>query len=434
MMDRDLETTTIDTAVVGGGLAGLVAATTAARQGRRTVLFEPHPLGGRARCDDRNGFIFDRGPRALYLGGAARPILDELGVDTSAGGTPAVRDAQGRLGGRLHLLPQGPWSLLRTTLLRPAEKPRFAKLLAALPRLDPHALTGQSFGTFLADQRLSPTAADVVRMVARVATYAGDTDEVDAGAVVANLQLALGEGVRYLDGGFQALVDGLEAAAWAAGMELRTVAVESVRAATSDTPASVSTAEGDVVRAGTVVIATGSPAAAEALLGTSIAGVDGLTAPVTAACLELGLRRPPRHQVVFGIGEPLYLSTHCPPARLAPAGGSVVHLLRNHRHDEVLEAREQKAWLRAAAAQAGVGDDDVVEERFLAEMMVSGGLPTAAGGGLAGRPLVSDPARPDVALAGDWVGPVGLLADAAVASGRAAGMAAASRLVAVTVP
>lgn len=258
-MDRDPETT-IDTVVVGGGLAGLVAATTAARHGRRTVLFEPHPLGGRARCDDRNGFTFDRGPRALYLGGAARPILDQLGVDTSAGGTPAVRGSQGRLDGRLHLLPQGPWSLLRTTLLRPMEKARFAQFLATLPRLNPATLIGQSFGAFLADQRLSPTAADVVRMVARVATYAGDPDEVDAGAVMANVQLALGDGVRYLDGGFQALVDGLAAAARAAGVEVRTAGVESVQVSERGRPASVVvTAGGDVVAAGTVVVAAGPP-------------------------------------------------------------------------------------------------------------------------------------------------------------------------------
>lgn len=252
--------------------------------------------------------------------------------------------------------------------------------------------------------------------------------------MVANVQLALGDGVRYLDGGFQALVDGLAAAAAAAGVEVRTTRVESVQPAGTGAPASVSTADGGVVHAGTVVVAAGSPASAEGLLGTPISGADGLTGPITAACLELGLRRPPRHQVVFGIGEPLYCSTHCPPAQLAPPGHSVVHLMRNHGHDESLEPAEQRAWLHDAAAQAGVDADDVVEQRFLAEMVVSGGLPTAEGGGLAGRPPVIDPNRPGVVLAGDWVGPVGLLCDAAVASGRAAGLAATSRPASVAVP
>jgi phytoene dehydrogenase-like protein len=63
---------TADVVVVGGGLAGLVAATTAARAGRRVVLLEGHDLGGRAQVDRRNGFAFNRGPRALYRDGAAR--------------------------------------------------------------------------------------------------------------------------------------------------------------------------------------------------------------------------------------------------------------------------------------------------------------------------------------------------------------------------
>lgn len=427
-MDAEDSMKAIDTLVVGGGLAGLVAATTAARAGQRVVLLDPRPLGGRARCDQRGDYTFNRGPRALYLGGAATPILEALGVDTSAGGTPPVSGARGRLDGVLHLLPQGPGSLLRTSMLRPGEKLRFARLLAGLPRVEAAALAGTSFGDFLGDQRLSPTAADVVRMIARVATYTADPDQVDAEAVVTNVQLALGEGVRYLDGGFQSLVDDLQRASQIAGVEVRPIGAASVRGAGGpDTPASVTTTDGSVTHAAAVVVAAGSPNSAAGLLGAPVVGADRLTAPVTIASLELGLRKPPRHTVVFGVGEPLYLSTHCPPARLAPEGHAVVHVMRNHHSNEALNPEEQRAWLRAAATQAGVTDDDVVEERFLAEMVVSGGLPTAAGGGLAGRPTVTDPARPGVLLAGDWVGGEGLLADAAVASGAEAGNRAAAR-------
>ncbi len=414
----------IDVIVVGGGLAGLVAAATAARSGRRVVVLDPHRLGGRARVDDRKGFRFNRGPRALYLGGAGRPILDSLGVDTRAGASPAVPQSQGRHQGELRLLPQGPGSLMRTPLLRPAEKVRVGLLLTKFPKLDTKALAGTSFGAFLAEQHLGPTAADLVRMLARVATYAAEPDAADAGAVVGNMQLALAEGVRYLDGGFQAIVDGLQAAAAKAGVEFRAVAATSVQPGGSAPPV-VHTAQGPI-SAASVVLATGTPAAAANLLGAPILGAELLTAPVTAACLELGLRRSPRYPVVFGIGEPLYLSTHCPPAKLAPPGHAVVHVMRNHAADEPLEHHEQRAWLWAAAQQAGVTEDDVVEQRFLAEMVVTGGMPTAVGGGLPGRPAVSSPERPGILLAGDWVGAVGLLADAAVASGAVAGQHAAA--------
>ena len=416
----------VDVIVVGGGLAGLVAAATAARSGQRVVVLDSHPLGGRARVDDRNGFRFNRGPRALYLGGAARPILDSLGVDTRAGASPVVPQSQGRHQGELRLLPQGPGSLLRTPLLRPAEKVRVGRLLTTFPKLDTKALAGTSFGTFLAEQKLGPTTADLVRMLARVATYVAEPDTADAGAVVANMQLALAEGVRYLDGGFQVIVDGLQATAIKAGVEFRTVAATSVHAGGGSALPVVHTAQGPI-SAASVVLATGTPAAAANLFKAPIIGADLLSAPVTAACLELGLRRPPRYPVVFGIGEPLYLSTHCPPAKLAPPGHVVVHVMRNHAADETLGHHEQRAWLWAAAQQAGVTEDDVVEQRFLAEMVVTGGMPTASGGGLPGRPAVSSPERPGILLAGDWVGPVGLLADASVASGAAAGQHAVTR-------
>jgi len=44
---------------------------------------------------------------------------------------------------------------------------------------------------------------------------------------------------------------------------------------------------------------------------------------------------------------------------------------------------------------------------------------------VAGRPPVAVPGRPGVHVAGDWVGPRGLLADAALSSGAEAGRAAA---------
>jgi predicted NAD/FAD-dependent oxidoreductase len=71
------------------------------------------------------------------------------------------------------------------------------------------------------------------------------------------------------------------------------------------------------------------------------------------------------------------------------------------------------------------GDDrEVLHERYLHRTVVTHGAPTAAGGGLTGRPSVDALGLPGVYLAGDWVGAEGLLADAAAASGIAAARAA----------
>jgi phytoene dehydrogenase-like protein len=66
----------------------------------------------------------------------------------------------------------------------------------------------------------------------------------------------------------------------------------------------------------------------------------------------------------------------------------------------------------------------VVTSRFLPRMVVAGAAPIAARGGLGGRPPADGTGLPGIYLAGDWVGPAGLIADAALASGQAAALRA----------
>src|SRR5262245_23125849 len=106
-----------DVAVVGGGLAGLAAATLLARAGRSVVVLERSgQLGGRGRTRAQHGFLFNVGPRALYRGGAAYSVLRELEVPF-AGRPPAVGQALGLTDDAEHRLPAGPWSLLSTRMM-----------------------------------------------------------------------------------------------------------------------------------------------------------------------------------------------------------------------------------------------------------------------------------------------------------------------------
>ena len=98
----------------------------------------------------------------------------------------------------------------------------------------------------------------------------------------------------------------------------------------------------------------------------------------------------------------------------------MVHVMRYGAR----EARLDRAELRTFARLAGITDDHIVEERFLAGMVVTHLLPRPEAG-LAGRPGVTVARAPGMYLAGDWVGPSGWLADAAMASGQHAGMLAA---------
>ncbi len=164
----------------------------------------------------------------------------------------------------------------------------------------------------------------------------------------------------------------------------------------------------------------------EVVLGRDPGWVDGAGPAIHASCLDLGLRRPPTRGILFGVEEPLYLSTHTPPAALAPAGASLVQVMRNHRPGEELDHDEVRAELWAHAARAGIQRDDVVVDRYLHRLTVTHGLPLAERGGRPGRPPVAVRGEPGLFVAGDWVGDRGVLADAAAASAsRAAELAVA---------
>ena len=46
-------------------------------------------MGGRARTENIDGFYFNQGPHALYLGGAGAKILRELGIKYTGNPPPS---------------------------------------------------------------------------------------------------------------------------------------------------------------------------------------------------------------------------------------------------------------------------------------------------------------------------------------------------------
>ena len=68
--------------VVGGGMAGLVAATYLAKAGQIVTLFEKGPkLGGLVNSYERNGFTYDGGIRSIENSGMIFPMLKDLGIE-----------------------------------------------------------------------------------------------------------------------------------------------------------------------------------------------------------------------------------------------------------------------------------------------------------------------------------------------------------------
>jgi phytoene dehydrogenase-like protein len=408
-----------DVVVVGAGLAGLAAGATAARAGRRVLIVDGHSAGGRARTDERNGFRFNQGAHALYLGGHAERVLGDLGIGMPPGAPPST-DQWGVAGDVVSPLPFSAGKALRSTLLDTVGKAQLARFVFALRSVDPSTLADRSAEAWLTGLGLRTGATAILRTLAHVATYADDLTAISADAVAAQIKLAISHGVRYLDGGWQVLVDGLQHSARQAGAEVR-VDAPVLLVAAGDDGTRVVLADGTAITARASVLALGSPGAASAVLHEP-PDWEPVGPPTTVACLDLGLRQLPPKQVVFGVGEPLYLSMHAPAAKLAPPGHALVHLMRYGARDAATDRSE----LWALARTAGIREDDVIEQRFLARMIVTSAIPVP-GSGLAGRPGVDSVGIDGVYVAGDWVGPDGMLADAALASGAAAGACAARR-------
>jgi len=147
--------------------------------------------------------------------------------------------------------------------------------------------------------------------------------------------------------------------------------------------------------------------------------------PVRLACLDLGLRKLPEGaaRVALGVDQPLYLSLHSAAARLARPGAALVHVAKYlpGGTDAASDRRELEQFVDLAIP----GWREQLElVRFLPQMTVANAIFSPQG-----RPAVDELGIPGVALAGDWVGPEGMLADAAVASAlRAAGMVQRQRL------
>ncbi len=388
--------------VVGAGLAGLTAAAFVARAGIPVVVHETRTrLGGRSTTDERDGFRFDQGPHALYRGGAAERVLGELGIHPRgkppSGSSVWVRD------GRAHRAPSGPATLLATSAVGWRGKFELGRVLATLPRLRPAAHGHRTVADWIDGTARDERARQTLAMLVRLTTYANRPDQLSADVAIGMLQAGLGPGVRYLERGWEVLVDELSAVPG-----VRIEPGKPVR---------------ELPDAAAVIVATGAP-----LSAAGLAGVDASTLVVGPAaevsCLDIGMRGEPPQSIALGSDVPLYASLHSSPGHRAPSGCSTVALA------EYLGADVDpcRARLEAFADAVGIAADRLVTQRYLHRMVACSAIPLASQGGLAGRPgidaLARSADRPGTFVAGDWVGPEGHLADAVLASARAAALAA----------
>ncbi len=451
--------THFDTLIVGGGLAGLVAATQLAREGQKVCLLERSAaLGGRARTTYAAGHALNLGPHALYRTGALAEALKDLDVAIGAhrvAPTGFFLDGDAR-----HTAVTGFASLLTTGALTLAGKVELARFMARMKSFDADALARTTVQRFFDDTFADDSARRVALALARLTTYADDPAHLSAGALLGQLVAGTYAGVDYVDGGWTAIVDGLAEAARDAGAELVTgTRVERVEhtadgfvvGVRTPNPAEpergVSVENRDIAERGASVAERRADTTALAHAHRVILAVDPATCarlfpcpaldaiaararPVRAASLDVALSRLPDPRAIFALGldEPTYFSVHSVWADVAPRGAATIHAAAYLGPDDGHTPKGTRAMLERTLDRMQPGWRDVVtHERFLPNLVVTPDSPDADRGGLAGRPDVDAAGVDGLLVAGDWVGPTGMLADAAAASGCAAAAHAVTR-------
>ena len=408
----------VDVVVVGGGLAGLTAANCVVDRGMSVVVLEARSaVGGRATTDLRSGMLFNQGPRAFYLDGVGLSTLRELGVDPS-GGIPASKGAVAVRGGRVGLLPGNAATLVRTRLLGMGAKIEVGRLLSSIATVDASSLADRGSEDWVRGALKRESSRELVRGLMRVATYVADLDELSADVGVRQLQMVFG-GVLYVDGGWLSVARALQARAEERGAVV--VADAKVGPIQPDGERWIVPTPERSLSARRVVIAGLSPDAAARVAGSAdLAGWAATATPALAAVLDVGLSElpVPDRRFAYGMGSPFYFSVHGPPADLGE--GVVLHAMKYLSGADALDAKALRAQIEEFLESVQPGWRDRVEtERLLRRMTVTHAITTPDGNGLAGRYPLAVPDREGVFVAGDWVGPVGHLSDASIASAAA---------------
>jgi len=311
-------------------------------------------------------------------------------------------------------------TLLRTGLFGARGKLDAGRLLARLGSTRTDELEDTTLSAWLAAESSDPVARALFEAFVRVSTYANAPELLSAGAAIAQLRHAQTKSVLYLDGGWQTLVDGLAGRARNAGARIELGADVRRVERVARGGFSLRTGDGGEIQARAVILAVPPRVAAALTTGEARFALEHWAAaavPARASCLDVALSKLPRPGARFALGvdQPLYFSVHSAVCRLGPEGGALISAMKYlHPGDDAAESEvELEAWLDLL--QPG-WRDVVVVRRFLPALVSTNAIVTAKGGGLAGRPGPRVPGAESLFVVGDWVGPEGMLLDAALAS------------------
>jgi phytoene dehydrogenase-like protein len=352
--------------IVGGGIAGLVAAISCAEEGRKVLLHEATgKLGGRGRGAD-GPYIAHHGPHALYGDGAfygwlaKQKLLPKLA-------RPKATTVKVRIDGRMTRLP--------------------VPLIAAALRLRGKAPVDVDYRTWATERAGERTAQAAIGFVS-LPTFHHDPGELSAAFCHERFHRIVlhSTKVRYVVGGWSVLIANLAQRARDLGVEIHT------GSRMTELPAPPA------------ILALPLSAARALLPDRDLQSTGTRTALLDIA--TTAMRRSPR--LVFDLTERLYLTRITgPDPSLAPAGQDLIQAAAGIRPEESIDQATARIEAVIDAGFPGWRTRETWRRRSLAEN--SSGAIDPPGQTWRDRPAIDQ--GDGIYLAGDQVAAEGLLGE-----------------------
>ncbi|MFF2447190.1 phytoene desaturase family protein [Neobacillus sp. NPDC058068] len=414
-----------DVAIIGGGLAGLTAANFLARDGKKVVVLEKsNRLGGRAMTNNKNGVLMNLGAHGLYLEGKAMKILTELGISLSGKDAAKSVQIQGIWKNAVYTIPTDFSSILSSSLLSWKAKIVFSKLMLKLMKGNIDSIPDVSLSDWAEAEISDPMVRHIFYSLCRLTTYISAPTLQSAKPVLKQVKRGL-NGVLYVDGGWETIIQKLKKQALGAGVEFN-YSKNVIEIEHHEQSQSIRCSDGELYNVPDCIITAPPKEALKMIKGsdyTSLRTWAEQAIPVTASCLDLGLKKlpNPHNQFALGLDQSLFFTNQSRAAKLSEDGTIVVSLVKYHNPlDQSVHPHADKEQLEAAMDLLHPDwRKEVVEQQFLPKISVVHDFPHMK---RSENPGPAIPQMKGIYIAGDWGGHEEVLADAAVASGKRAAL------------
>ncbi|MGB3259300.1 phytoene desaturase family protein [Paenisporosarcina sp.] len=413
-----------DVAIIGGGLAGMTAANFLVKEGKKVVVLEKsNRVGGRAITNNKNGVLMNLGVHALTIDGKAMNVLTELGI--SIPGENASVKTHGIWRNKVYPIPTNFTSVLSSKLLTWKGKIVYLTLMLKLMKSNFDSIPEISLSDWAEREINDPMVRHIFYSLCRVSTYISAPTLQLAKPVLMQVKHGLNKGVMYVDGGWETIIQKLKKQAIESGAEIfygkKVIEVEH-----HEQYQSIRCSDGELYHVPACIIAAPPKETLKMVTGsenTSLSIWVNQTIPITASCLDLGVKKlpNPENQFAIGLDQTYYFTNQSRAAKLSEDNTLVVSLVKYHNPmHQSINPQENKVQLETVMDLLHADwRNEVVVKQFLPEMTVVHDFPHVK---RIDNPGPEIPQMKGIYIAGDWCGQDEILADAAVESGKRAAL------------